>query len=579
MQNDVAIFLDLDNVVIGATEVGLAFDINLVLEHVRTMTGGRLVLRRAYGDWRQRSNLTKELASAGFELQSTVRLSSNSKNLADMQLVVDTMSTLVDGQDFGTYVLITGDRDFAPVVQALRKRGKQVIGLGVRHASSQSLVRLCDQYVYYDDLAATSQELQNDEVEDLMQRALSQLLQDQAQVPASLLKQRMQALSKGSFSRSPQGRRSFRKLLAEYPQLVAVEQEGTTLYIRRPDSGSGAQPPVIEGRHLDEQEVRGLIQQALRELLADRPMVRASLLKQRMQELSQGAFDETQHGDKTFRRFLERYPDLVCTMQEGSTLYVCDATTAQAGEVYGRPQLLGEQETLDLLEQALDELLVDQARVRASLLKQHMQELSRGAFSESLQGFDSFRAFLEQYPRYVQLQQRGTTLMIFRPEEQAEVEEPYLAYRTILKKRGLRVVPAEIRLTILGDLVTALSRQDGLPWRTVVNGLDGYYRQRDVDISKSLINDTLRIARRASVITVANGASLGETPVHLNLQGERQFQDAVMRCDAAYLSEIIAAGEDLDLEQAALALYDAADRARYLKVIYRRFAPNGRPGR
>ncbi|MGD8857268.1 MAG: NYN domain-containing protein, partial [Chloroflexota bacterium] len=142
MTDDIAIFLDLDNLVIGAIEADLTFDINLVLERVQELSDGRIALQRAYGDWRQRANMTRALAAAGFELESTVRLGSNSKNLADMQMVVDAMSTLVDGQDFGTYVLMTGDRDFAPLVQSLRKRGKTVIGAGVKHTTSRRLVNV-----------------------------------------------------------------------------------------------------------------------------------------------------------------------------------------------------------------------------------------------------------------------------------------------------------------------------------------------------------------------------------------------------------------------------------------------------
>ncbi|MGH2536294.1 MAG: NYN domain-containing protein, partial [Candidatus Promineifilaceae bacterium] len=148
MDHDVAVFLDLDNLVIGAAEADLKFDIHLLLDALAEAAGGRLVLRRAYGDWRQRADLIKELAAAGFELQSTVRLSASSKNLADMQMVVDAMGTLVDGHDYAVYALATGDRDFAPLVHALRKRGKRVVGVGLSHAASQGLVRLCDRYLY-----------------------------------------------------------------------------------------------------------------------------------------------------------------------------------------------------------------------------------------------------------------------------------------------------------------------------------------------------------------------------------------------------------------------------------------------
>ena len=150
MEKDVAILIDLDNITIGATEANLKFDVTPILEYVKDLTQGRIVLRRAYGDWRQHPNMPKQLASAGFELQSTVNRMS--KNLADMQMVVDAMDTLIDGHDFATYVLVTGDRDFMPLVQALRRRGKVVVGIGVRHTASKHFVELCDTFAYYEDL-------------------------------------------------------------------------------------------------------------------------------------------------------------------------------------------------------------------------------------------------------------------------------------------------------------------------------------------------------------------------------------------------------------------------------------------
>jgi uncharacterized LabA/DUF88 family protein len=152
MTQYVALFLDLDNLIIAARQARIKFDINIILDYLKQATEGRIVLRRAYGDWRQNSKVPENLAVAGFELQSTVRLNDFSKNLADMQMVVDAMETLIDGHDFATYVLMTGDRDFTPLVQTLRKRGKLVIGMGFRHTASRSLVRLCDEYVYCDEL-------------------------------------------------------------------------------------------------------------------------------------------------------------------------------------------------------------------------------------------------------------------------------------------------------------------------------------------------------------------------------------------------------------------------------------------
>ncbi len=574
MNNDIAIFLDLDNLVIGAIEANLTFDIDLVLEHIDSLSDGRIVLRRAFGDWRQRANLTKELASAGFELQSTVRLSANSKNLADMQMVVDAMSTLIERQNFTTYVLVTGDRDFAPLVQALRKRGKQVIGMGISHATSKHLAQLCDHYVYYDELAAAARQLVEEQLEDLLERALGQLLQDEDRVPASLLKQRIQSLSRGAFGRSPQGKRSFHKLLAEYPRIVGMEQEGTTLYVRLPGVGATSE---IEGirhrRQLSDDEVEAILRASLTELLQSDEHVRASLLKQRMQDLSDGAFDETMQGDKSFRKFLDRYRDIVTVEQEGSTLYARRSTIPETIANVVPSQQLSADDVETLLKTALSELLVNQTRVRASLLKQHMQELSDGVFDENLQGDDSFRSFLEHFPALIRIQQKGTTLLVYRPEDYISPEELYLFYRSLLKKQGLRVVPSNVRLLIIKDLIALLQHQPRLVWRRLVDQLAVHYQEAGQDeVSKSYINDVMRIARRAEIICVDNGGSLANAAVHLDVKGDRVFQDAVIRCDMTYLHEIQSLQNPIDLNEAAKALYEDVGHARYLKVILSRYA-------
>ena len=231
MNNDIAIFLDLDNIVIGATEVNLTFDVNTVLNAIREMTSGRVVLRRAYGDWRQNKKMPKQLASAGFELQSAVRLSSSSKNLADMQMVVDAMETLIDGHNFSTYVLVTGDRDFLPLVQTLRKRGKQVVGIGLKHTTSQSLIDLCDHYLFYEDIAHQLGQQPFGGVSDLLQKAVDELTGDSGRIQASLVKERMQSLSQGAFGKSPQGKKNFSKFLGQFPDIVQLFHEGTTLFV------------------------------------------------------------------------------------------------------------------------------------------------------------------------------------------------------------------------------------------------------------------------------------------------------------------------------------------------------------
>ncbi|MEZ4517165.1 MAG: NYN domain-containing protein [Chloroflexota bacterium] len=196
--NDAAVFLDLDNLVIGARDANLHFDVNLILDKIKELTNGRVVLRRAYsGNLRQDQKLMKELAAAGFTMQSAVPVNNFGKNLIDMYLVVEAMDTMVDQQDYLTYVLVTGDRDFLPLIHALRRRGKQVIGVGLRHASSDSLSALCDQYLYYEDLLP-SKPLGDAEVEVLLKQAVDSLISGDETVRASVLKERMIELSQGS---------------------------------------------------------------------------------------------------------------------------------------------------------------------------------------------------------------------------------------------------------------------------------------------------------------------------------------------------------------------------------------------
>jgi uncharacterized protein (TIGR00288 family) len=584
MNNDVAILLDLDNLVIGAAEANLAFDVQLILKSVKELTSGRIVLRRAYGDWRQRQNMPKELASAGFELQATVRLSNVSKNLADMQMVVDAMETLIDGHNFSTYVLATGDRDFMPLVQALRKRGKQVIGIGIKHTSSQSLASLCDHYIFYEDLIQTSAVVEEEEAKTLLEQALEQLLKDTNRVPASLVKQRMHALSHGVFNHSKVGKRNFRFFLAQYPELVTVMQEESTIYAVRPSAKPVVVlPPQVKiaepNYPLSAAEREDLLRRALDKLLSEQPRVRASMLKQAMQELSDGAFDEVALGNRNFRQFLERYPELVKVEQVDTTLYITRPTGAVPAEALpslnGQP--LPEERIEELLRSAVDDLLQgEQARVRASLVKQRLQELTNGAFDESQQGDPSFRHFLERYPDLVGIQQTGSTLFVTHPQAQEEEDALYMRYRTALKKRGLRVVPPTARLAVLRDLVTMLNAQPDIGWKELIDSLLLHYQQQNnADISKSHINDVMRVARRARVIEVLESESLASAPVKLHLEGVRSFQDAVMLCDACYLGEIQSLADPFDLNEAAVALYDTDSYARYLKVILHRYGNNG----
>ncbi|WP_420629096.1 NYN domain-containing protein [Candidatus Leptofilum sp.] len=388
--NDVAILLDLDNLVIGAKQINLTFDVNLVLAHIKKLTNGRIVLRKSYGDSRQDQQLIRELATAGFDTRNAVRINSFSKNLADMQIVVDTMETLLDGQNFSTYVLMTGDRDFTPLVQALRKRGKQVIGMGVKHTTSQSLANLCDQYIYYEDIVPTPE--------------------------------------------------------------------------------------------LNEAQVKDLLAKSLQQLLANNERVRASVLKQHMSDGSHGAFDKSSYAEGSFRKFLESHRDLVSVEQVETTIYVK------------------------------------------------------------------------------------------RPIAQKKPSVPlHIRYRRELKKRRLRVVEREIRFTIIKDLIHLLSSNDQIRWRELIDIMADSYKTNGHKISKNAINAVLLTARQAQVIHTLKDKSLSTAPVLLEVKGPKAYQESVMRCDAIYVKGILDLAEEFDETEAALALHYEPKYSNYIKTLIKNF--------
>lgn len=148
--------------------------------------------------------------------------------------------------------------------------------------------------------------------------------------------------------------------------------------------------------------------------------------------------------------------------------------------------------------------------------------------------------------------------------------ELHKEYQRVLKQHGIRVVPAKQRLLILKEIITALQVESPQMWRQIVETVyDKYAEQTDLSISKSLINDVLRVAERAEVITVDSGSRAFSTTatVSLTIAGNKPFQDAVMRCDAAYLRAVQQLATPFDLEEAAIALYDTSGYARYLKIV------------
>src|ERR1700712_1906008 len=151
-----AVFLDLENIAIGAREARFpAFDIRKVLE--RLLLKGHIVVKKAYCDFDRYKDFKRGLHEAAFELIEIPHVSQSGKNSADIRMVVDALDLCYTKSHVDTFVIISGDSDFSPLVSKLRENNKTVIGVGVKNSTSELLIANCDEFIYYDDLVREQQ--------------------------------------------------------------------------------------------------------------------------------------------------------------------------------------------------------------------------------------------------------------------------------------------------------------------------------------------------------------------------------------------------------------------------------------
>ncbi len=146
-----AIFADFENVAIGAEQAKYErFDINKVLE--RVLVKGNVVVRKAYCDWGRYEKFKRSMHEASFELIDIPHVRQSGKNSADIRMVVDALDLCYTKPHIDTFVVISGDSDFSPLVSKLRENNKEVIGVGVKQSTSDLFVATCDEFIFYDDL-------------------------------------------------------------------------------------------------------------------------------------------------------------------------------------------------------------------------------------------------------------------------------------------------------------------------------------------------------------------------------------------------------------------------------------------
>ncbi len=146
-----ALFCDLENVALGVRDAGCAqFDIRKVLE--RLLLKGSIVVKKAYCDWARYKDFKAPMHEAAFELIEIPHVRQSGKNSADIRMVVDALDLCYTKSHVDTFVILSGDSDFSPLVSKLRENNKYVIGVGVRAATSDLLSANCDEFIFYDDL-------------------------------------------------------------------------------------------------------------------------------------------------------------------------------------------------------------------------------------------------------------------------------------------------------------------------------------------------------------------------------------------------------------------------------------------
>ncbi|WP_033356276.1 NYN domain-containing protein, partial [Burkholderia ubonensis] len=151
-----AVFCDFENVALGVRDAKYEkFDIKPVLE--RLLLKGSIVVKKAYCDWDRYKGFKASMHEASFELIEIPHVRQSGKNSADIRLVVDALDLCYTKSHVDTFVIISGDSDFSPLVSKLRENAKKVIGVGVKQSTSDLLVANCDEFIFYDDLVREQQ--------------------------------------------------------------------------------------------------------------------------------------------------------------------------------------------------------------------------------------------------------------------------------------------------------------------------------------------------------------------------------------------------------------------------------------
>ncbi len=233
-ERKIALFCDLENVALGVRDSDIGkFDILLVLE--RLLEKGKIIVKKAYADWERYSDYKRQFHEAAIELIDIPQKYYSGKNSADIKMVVDAMDLCYAKEHLDTFVLLSGDSDFSPLVSKLKENNKYVIGIGVKNSSSNLLVDNCDEFIYYEDVWRDAQRgpkldglnKKTAEAFSLMVESMQALVRENKDVLwGSMIKQTMQR-KKPSFNEGYYGYSTFSELLedAERKNIIKLKKD------------------------------------------------------------------------------------------------------------------------------------------------------------------------------------------------------------------------------------------------------------------------------------------------------------------------------------------------------------------
>ncbi len=221
-ERKIAMFCDLENIALGVRDSEISkLDINLILE--RLLEKGKIIVKKAYADWERYSEYKRTFHEAAIELIDIPQKFYSGKNSADIKMVVDAMDLSYSKEHLDTFVIVSGDSDFSPLVSKLKENNKYVIGIGVKNSSSNLLIDNCDEFIYYEDVWRDNQKgpkldglnKKTAEAFNLMIESIQALIRENKDVLwGSMIKQTMQR-KKPSFNEGYYGYSSFSELLED----------------------------------------------------------------------------------------------------------------------------------------------------------------------------------------------------------------------------------------------------------------------------------------------------------------------------------------------------------------------------